>query len=337
MIYVGVDLHQRFCFMTAQDATGAILSQQRVHNDAASLTSYFRRWPAPVRVAVEACSFACAFIERVEPVVEKITLVHPQRVKAIASAKLKNDRVDSKTLADLLRADLLPAAWIPDKTTRGLREQLRLRGLLVKQRTRWKNRLHAVLHQYGLRCPHSDLFGAAGREWLRAQPFSDPSRQTVATALQLITQLDQLVAERDEQFRQAAAQDGQARLLMTIPGVGPYTALLLKAEIGDIRRFAEKRALCSYAGLAPQIHQSADRIHRGGITRCGSHWLRYAMVEAALNATRCSPGARAYVERLARHKPRAVARVALARKLLAAVWALWTYGLAFDEQVFAAM
>ena len=126
------------------------------------------------------------------------------------------------------------------------------------------------------------------------------------------------------------------RWLITIPGIGVYSAILLLAEIGDIHRFADKHALCSYAGLVPRVRESAGKGKRGGITRQGSPWLRWIVVEAAQVATRSSPAAKRYYERLRKRKSASVARVALARKLLVAVWALLHEGMVFDETVFAA-
>src|SRR5438046_7968387 len=120
MIHVGVDLHQRFCYMTAVDSRGRLLGAGQVRNQDQALRSYFAQFRGPVQAAVEACSFWPAFRKAVCARVQ-VRLVHPQRVKAIASAKLKNDRIDSATLAHLLRCDLLPAAWMADEATRELR------------------------------------------------------------------------------------------------------------------------------------------------------------------------------------------------------------------------
>ena len=151
MIHVGVDLHQRFCYMTALEARGKILQAGPVTNEKLELRRYFRQFRGKqVQVAVEACGFWPAFREVVEPEVTRLVLVHPQRVKAIASAKLKNDRVDSETLAHLLRCDLLPESWKADRETQARRQQVRLRATLVRHRTRLKNQVHAVLHQQGL-------------------------------------------------------------------------------------------------------------------------------------------------------------------------------------------
>lgn len=337
MIHVGVDLHQRFCYMTAVEARGKVVQGGPVTNEKGALRKFFRQFGGQrVEVAVEACGFWPAFREVVEPEVERLVLVHPQRVKAIASAKLKNDRVDSATLAHLLRCDLLPESWKADRETQARRQQVRLRTTLVRQRTRLKNQVHAVLHQQGLRSPVSDTFGRRGRLWLQAVKLAAQARANVNTCLRMIDNYDAEIQRQNRQLGETAKQDERARWLMTIPGIGEYSAMMLLAEIGDIARFSSKEALCSYAGLVPRIRESAGKATRGGITRQGSSTLRWIMVEAAQVATRCSPAARRYYERLLRKKHKHVARVALARKLLIAVYALLHDGVVFDENKFAA-
>jgi len=337
MIHVGVDLHQRFCYMTAMEARGKVVQAGSVTNEKAALRKYFRQFGGEaVQVAVEACGFWPAFRAVVEPEVERLVLVHPARVKAIASAKLKNDRVDSQTLAHLLRCDLLPEAWKADRETQARRQQVRLRTTLVRQRTRLKNQVHAVLHQQGLRSPQSDLFGRRGRLWLQALKLPQTARESVNACLRMIDAYGEEIEKQNLQLREKAKTDERVQWLTTIPGIGEVSALMLLAEIGPIERFASKEALCSYAGLVPRIRESAGKAARAGITRQGSSTLRWVLVEAAQVATRCSPAARRYYERLLRKKHKHVARVALARKLLIAVYALLHDGVAFDEAKFAA-
>ena len=183
----------------------------------------------------------------------------------------------------------------------------------------------------------TDLFGRRGRQWLRQVRLPEKARAAVEVCCRLIDGYSQEIEEQNRQLRVEARRDGRARWLMTIPGIGEFSALLLLAEIGDISRFSGKQALCSYAGLVPRVRESAGKAARGGITRQGSSWLRWIMVEAAQVATRTSPAARAYYERLRKKKHAHVARVALARKLLVAVYALLHDGLAFEESEFAAV
>jgi transposase len=338
MIHVGVDLHQRFCYITVMEARGKIVRAGPVTNEKLALRKYFRQFRGKeVQVAVEACGFWPAFREVVEPEVKRLVLVHPQRVKAIASAKLKNDRVDSATLAHLLRCDLLPESWKADRETQARRQQVRLRATLVRHRTRLKNQVHAVLHQQGLRSPVTDLFGKRGRLWLGGVKLPVQARESVNVCLRLLDGYSEEIQKQNLQLSEKAKQDQRAQWLMTIPGIGECSAMMLLAEIGEIARFCDKEALCSYAGLVPRVRESAGKAARGGITRQGSPWLRWIMVEAAQVATRCSPAAKRYYERLARKKHKHVARVALARKLLIAVYALLHDGAVFEEEKFAAV
>lgn len=338
MIHVGVDLHQRFCYMTAVEARGKVVQAGVVANEKRALQRYFRQFGGQrVQVAVEACGFWPGFREAVEAEVERLVLVHPQRVKAIASAKLKNDRVDSATLADLLRCDFLPESWKADRKTQARRQQVRLRTTLVRQRTRLKNQVHAVLHQQGLRSPVTDLFGQRGRQWLKQVKLPEKARSAMEVCCRLLDHYTQEIEQQNRQLSVEARKDERVQWLTTIPGIGEFSALMLLAEIGDIGRFRDGQALCSYAGLVPRVRESAGKAWRGGITRQGSSYLRWIMVEAAQVATRCSPAARRYYERLRRKKHPHVARVALARKLLRAVYALLRDGVQFAESEFAAV
>lgn len=334
MTHVGVDLHQRFCYVTAMDASGRVLQQRSVANQADALRQWARSLPSPAQVVVEACGFWPAFVRAIESEVAQVVMVHPARVKAIASAKLKNDRVDSATLAHLSRCDLLPRAWMADEATQQLRQRVRLRVALGQQRTRCKNLLHAVLHQEGQKKPVSDVFGKRGRAWLEQVALSEAGRESVDTYLQLIDELDGIIAQRQRGLQQQAAGDDRARWLSSIPGIGAYLAMVIVAEVGDISRFGSKKALANYAGLVPRVRESAGKRSYGGITRCGSPILRWALVQAAHSATRSSPAIAHWYERLRRRKRPQVARIALARKLLTCVWALLRHGVLYEDSVF---
>src|SRR2546430_2565747 len=282
MIHVGVDLHQRFCYMTALETRGKLLQSGAVNNERLALKRYFRQFRGQaVEVAVEACGFWPAFREVVEPEVKRLVLVHPQRVKAIASAKLKNDRVDSQTLAHLSRCDLLPEAWMADRDTQARRQQVRLRISLGQHRAALKNQVHAVLHQHNLKTEASDLFGKKGRQWLNQAALPVAARTTVDTYCAMIDHLGQHIRQQDQQLKNQADADARAKWLTTIPGIGVYSAMILLSEIGEIQRFRSPKSLYSYAGLVPRVRESAGHKSYGGISRCGSRRLRWGMVEAA--------------------------------------------------------
>ena len=332
--HVGVDLHQRFCYLTAMNASGRICRQGQVVNEGGALQAWLRELPRPRQVVVEASGFWPAFARAAAVESERLVMVHPQRVKAIASAKLKNDRVDSETLAHLSRCDLLPEAWMADQATQQLRLRVRLRIALGRQRARAKNQLQAVLHQEGFRKPVTDVFGRRGRAWLKGLELSEAGRLVVDTWLREVDRLDAELTTQTRELERLAKADARAGWLQSVPGIGAYAAMVILAEIGDVERFASKRALASYAGLTPVVRESAGRRKRGGITHQGSNTLRWIMLQVAQVAARWSPGARSYYAGLRARKPAQVARIALARKLLTVVWALLRHRVDFDEELF---
>jgi transposase len=333
--HVGVDLHQRFCYLTAVDASGRKYRQGQVVNEAGALQAWLRQLPGPRQVVMEASGFWPAFQRAVAPEAERMVMVHPQRVKAIAAARLKNDRVDSETLAHLSRAELLPEAWMASEATQQLRMLTRMRITLGQLRAQAKNQLQAVLHQEGFVKPVSDLFGKRGRVWLSTLPLRACGRVVVDTWLREVDHLDALIADQTRELERLAGSDARARWLCTVPGIGPYSAMVILAEIGDIERFPNKRALASYAGLTPAVRASAGRQKRGGIGHHGSGTLRWILLQVAQVAARCSPAARAWIARLRQRKPAQVAKIALARKLLTVVWAMLRHGVCFQEEIFA--
>jgi transposase len=305
-----------------------------VVNEGGALQAWLRELPRPRQVVVEASGFWPAFARAAAVESERLVMVHPQRVKAIASAKLKNDRVDSETLAHLSRCDLLPEAWMADQATQQLRLRVRLRIALGRQRARAKNQLQAVLHQEGFRKPVTDVFGRRGRAWLKGLELSEAGRLVVDTWLREVDRLDAELTTQTRELERLAEADARAGWLQSVPGIGAYAAMVILAEIGDVERFASKRALASYAGLTPVVRESAGRRKRGGITHQGSNTLRWIMLQVAQVAARWSPGARSYYAGLRARKPAQVARIALARKLLTVVWALLRHGVDFDEELF---
>jgi transposase len=304
-------------------------------NEGEALRAWLRQVPGPRQVVVEASGFWPAFARAVSTESHRLVMVHPQRVKAIASAKLKNDRVDSETLAQLSRCDLLPEAWMADAATQQLRLRVRLRVSLGRQRARAKNQLQSVLHQEGFKKPVTDVFGKRGRAWLKDLELSLAARLAVDTWLREVDHLDAEIEERKRELERLAREDARARCLETVPGIGAYAAMTILAELGGVERFASKRALASYAGLVPVVRESAGKRKRGGITHQGSNTLRWMMLQVAQVAARSSPAIGTWYAALRQRKPAQVARIALARKLLTVVWALLRHGVCFDETAFA--
>ena len=236
------------------------------------------------------------------------------RCKAIASARLKNDKVDATILAQLLRADLLPEAWIAPAPVRQLRAQLRHRASLVRLGTQLQNRIHAVAADHGYDRTGSYWTGP-GRGWLAELDLPPVSREIVTDCLASIDALAPVIERLDGELHQHAKADPRVKILRTLPGVGDFTALVMLAEIGDITRFPSARKLASWAGLTPTVRGSDLTVRHGHISKQGSAWLRWVLNQAAQTAKR-SPQFAATYAAIARRRGKKIATIAIARKLL---------------------
>ena len=248
--------------------------------------------------------------------------MHPLQCKAIASARLKNDKVDAAILAQLLRADLLPEAWIAPPAVRQLRALLRHRAQLVRLRTLLRNRIHAVLADHGHDRP-AGCWSGPGRGWLASLPLPAVSREVIEDDLAMIDALQVPIDRLDAEVRQRARSDSRVRILTQLPGVGPFTALVILAEVGDVTRFGSARKLAAWAGLTPTVRGSDRTVRHGHISKQGSAWLRWILCEAAQTAKRHPDFAASYAA-IARRRGKKIATTAIARKLLTRAWHLLT-------------
>jgi transposase len=257
----------------------------------------------------------------------ELHLAHPLRTKAIASARVKTDAVDARTLAHLLRADLLPEAYVAPRELRDLRDLLRHRVALTRMRAALKNRVGAILAKHGIQRPYSDLFGPAGTRFLTEVELRADPRQRLDSMLSLIADFTREIDATSAEIDRRARQDPYVTVLCQIRGIGRYTALLVIAEIGDITRFPDARHLCAWAGLTPTVRSSDGKARLGHISHQGSPALRWALVEAAQHAARGGGPLRDSYERIAKRRGKSVAKVAVARKILT----LCFYGLRDGE------
>jgi transposase len=190
---------------------------------------------------------------------------------------------DARRLAELFQAGIVPTVWIGDEQTRRLRRLTSRRSQLVRQRTRVKNEISAVLvRNLAGRSGASDLFGKRGRAWLSALALVDDERQTVDACLRQVDFLSGEIDAVDRSIAESALDSAEIRRLMTIPGVDVTTAATLMAAIGDIARFPSDRQLVGYLGLDARVRQSGLAPARHGrISKQGSSAARHVLVEAA--------------------------------------------------------
>jgi transposase len=328
-VYVGIDVHRKRSQVAVIDEGGKVLVNRNVPNGVKPVLSVIGGLPAGTPAAYEAAFGWGWLLETLEGYGFEPHMVHPLQCKAIASARLKNDKVDAATLAQLLRADLLPEAWIAPPQVRQLRAMLRHRAQLVRLRTLLRNRIHAVLADHGHGRP-AGCWSGPGRRWLASLELPAVSREVIDDGLALMDALQQPIDRLDQEVRQRAKADPQVKVLTQLPGVGPFTALVLLAEIGDISRFGSARKLASWAGLTPTVRGSDRTVRHGHISKQGPTWARWVLCEAAQTAKRHPDFAPGY-EALARRRGKKIATTAVARKLLTRAYHLLTDASAAGE------
>lgn len=329
MFVAGIDAHSRYLVVIVVNKAGeCVLGPQRVKVGAperllASLAPF-----RPLEAVVETSS-AWPWLEDVlAPAGVRLVLAHAKRLRAIAEANYKRDAIDAELLARMRLAGLIPEVYVTPPDQREWATLIRHRVVLIAQQTALLNRIHAQLHQRGLAVDRGHLWTRAGREWLRvvAWPHLSAEQQAlVRSHRRLLARLAPLVRALDRHIAEVAAGIPEAALLQTIPGIGPYRALLICAEVLPVARFRTPKHLASYAGLAPCSDQSGQRgVRHGPIPAGANRWLRGALVRAVVTHVRYAPASE-LSQFYAAQKARLgwpVARVATARKLARVVHAM---------------
>ena len=324
-IYIGMDLHKKtttFCAMTKE---GEVLRECKIPTVPEEVEKFIKSFgkQEDLKIVLEPVSQSGFYADFLESLDTEVHLAHPKRVKAIAFAKVKTDKIDAKVLADLLRSNLLPESYHAPRETRLLKEKARSRMSLVEIRTQLKNKVHAILFRNAIVYPKTTLFTKQGRMWLEKLELSVEYRNHLDSNLKIIDSINQEIVSMEKNIKQTVLNDEALSLLKTIPGVGDITALTILSEIGDINRFPDPRHLHSYAGLVPRVYASGESSRYGRITKEGSKFLRYIMIETAhhqMLLKRNLVGLKWYYQRLASRKNNQTAAVATARKLLTIVW-----------------
>ncbi|MFQ5962605.1 MAG: IS110 family transposase [Candidatus Methylomirabilales bacterium] len=321
-MFVGIDYHKRYSQATVMDQDGHIVEQGRFPNTPQAIRTFVDRLPAGSQIALEATGSWYHFYEVLEETVPQVHLAHPLKTRAIADARIKTDTIDATMLAHLLRTNLLPTSYIPPREIRDMRETLRYRASLVALRTSLKNKVHAILSKNGIQLRWSNIFGKQARQELKVLPVRPCYREELNGYLHLARTLQRLIAEVTETIKQLVQDNPQATLLTTIPGISYYSALLIVSEIGEIARFRSAKKLTSYAGLVPSVYSSGGKTRHGPITKQGSKWLRWILVELSHHFVTGSTRLEKLYERVTRRHGKPTARVAVAREMLKIIYSM---------------
>jgi transposase len=320
MYHVGIDQHKHFSQIAVLDKEN-VKQYKLYHQDKDQIKEFFAAFEGNCSVTMEATGNWYWLYDILEQLKMKVKLAHPLKTRAIAEAKVKTDKIDAKTLAYLDRADLVACAYLAPADIRQQRQKLRYRQSLVKMRSAVKCKIHALLDQQGIiASSFSDLFGKRGMQYLKGLKLLPSYQRSLAGYIELIEHLNNLITTITANMAKELKKDEKATLLMSVPGIGITLAHLLLAEIGDIRRFLSQDKLCAYAGLVPSTYQTANTRYHGRITKQGNKYIRWAMTEAAQMAVSKDPALKSFYNKLSRKKGSSKAKIAVARKLLIAVY-----------------
>lgn len=323
--YVGVDLHKFFFVYYATDERGNELHKGKLKNTLESVDTLLSLFDTSPKVVVEAGCNWMWFVRTLERHGCHVTLAHPTKVKAIASARIKTDSIDAKTLCSLLRGELIPEAHRASDEVCDNRELARARISLVHDQTMLKNRILAMLTKENIKFTEGkDTFGKKGQKWLQENisQLTICKQQMITLYMKRLAALQKDIGELDALIKQKSSSLPEVKLLLSIPAIGSTTAFLLASEIGDVHRFNTAKAFTNYFGLVPRISQSGNHAYYGRITKLGNPYVRWSLVQAAYRLERINDGYRAYVERISLRAGRKKAIVALSRKIACIIYAV---------------
>lgn len=339
--YIGMDLHKNTSSFCVKDKDGNLISRDKIITNKDEVTKYVNHMKKltengqNLSLVVEPVSQWYFYADLLQNLGVDVHLANPLKVKAIASARIKNDAIDAGVLCDLLRTNLLPEAYFCSPQVRFWKEMTRYRASLTNLNVQLKNKVYAILAKNGLKCEFTRLFGVKGRRWLASLELAEQYQLALNRYVEMVDCFERLLEEADEKIEKTVNDHPQAKLLTTIPGISYSTALVIMAEIGDIKRFISPKKLMGYAGLVPSTYSSGERIAHGKITKTGSRWLRWTMVEVAhrqvLSKKKISLNW--YYQKIKKRKGSSTAAVATARKLLAVVWTILKENRPYQERM----
>ena len=323
--YVGIDLHRRRSVIVRMNETGEVLKVAKIDNDPVALAMAVAEAGPDPEVVLEAGYGWYWAADLLQAEGARVHLVHPLGLHW-DSRRVKNDVKDATELANRLRRNDLPEAWVSPPEVRELRELVRYRAKLTALRTSAKAQIHAVMAKLGILPTFPDMFTMQGQKALDEMDFPGPYGLRVESLRDLIEIFDRELAMVERHLHRELKDHHGYRAIQAIYGVGPITAAIFVAEIGDVTRFPTARHLCSWAGMTPKLRESDTKSYKGRITKQGSTIVRWAALESVVRYHGGAAIAPAY-RRIAERRGNHIARVAAARKLLTLVF----YGLRDGE------
>jgi transposase len=319
MWHVGIDLHRATIVLAAVNDKGRTVEPTTLRcEDTAAIVAAVQKFKT-FRAVIEASGTYRWLYNLLHPY-GTILLAHPLRLRAMIQRRSKTDKLDAQLLANLLRINQIPLAYIPPEPYQELRELTRCRARLARDQAKAKILLRGLLGRLNRQAPFRVPFGPRGLAWFRRQDFGRVENMVRDELLARLEHFRRQITILDEQLVALQTAFPQVESLIDIHGIGLYTALLIVAELGEVDRFRTARQVGAYAGLTARVHQSGEHCYRGSITRQGSPWLRWILVQAAMHAIRADRPLKNFYIRVRKRSSAKIARVATARKLAEICW-----------------
>lgn len=331
MNFIGNDLHKKTISVCVMNQERKVLKRQTLNcAEPDQIVAFFQQW-RPFQAVVEATASYEWLWQLLEPLAQRLVLAHPKTLRVIAESKNKSDKLDAQVLAEFLALDMIPEAYRPTPRQRQHRALVRQRCFVKKNLTRVRNKIRRLVSDYN--ADRRDLFTQEGLKYLgqAKKKFSEVDRFILGQLLlqwEYHQQQFQAVQRRLKTFAgKAPAKEKEIRAVLgSMPSVGPTTIEIVLSEIGAIERFRSNKRVVAYAGLAPGHRESAGHKKDLGITKEGSGLLRWALIQTAWRTLRCSLRWRCVYENLKKRRGCKRAIVAVARRLLTVMAALWRTG-----------
>ncbi|MCK5493879.1 MAG: IS110 family transposase [Candidatus Omnitrophica bacterium] len=320
MYYVGVDLHKRTSWFCILDSEGHKIKSKNVNNDHSELTEFIKNIPQPFEIAVESTYNWYFFVDLVQSYAQKIYLANSLSLKAFAKQHKKNDKIDAHLIADVLYKGFLPSVVIADTETRQIRELLRSRLTLVADRSRNMLRLGSLIDKLGI--PSGRLYPSVGNmdNHIVSENIPVIYQAIIEDYKERIIYFTKKLYQVRKQIIDIVQKDQDMKNLETIPGIGFFSAALIKSEIMDIKRFTSFKRLCAYSGLAPKTFSSANKLYHGPINKNRRKHLQWILLENVYKFIKALPDKNEKFERIKKVKNHNTAKVVLARDFLRIIY-----------------
>jgi len=314
MFYSGIDLHKDNCFITTINEAGKRVHQERLPNVPAIILGYFASLPGPHRAVVECTAGWYWLNDLLEAHGIELVLAHAKYLKAIAYAKVKTDKVDSETLAMLLRLDVIPRAHKIVREKRDLRDVMRARLRIVQKHTS----CCVSIHNLGRKFNCDDLIDIEQQSVPDDLP--DPFKLQLHCHYQQITLLDEQILALEKFLHPDLIPNDDIQRMLYVPGIGKVTAFTIYLEIDGIERFSSDRQFLSYCRLVPGAKNSNRTLRHKSGSKDGNKYLKIAFSDAAVHAMQYYPEIRAFYQRLRRRANEPIARTVIAKELARIVY-----------------